>query len=328
MDKVHEDMEDRFGRRIYYLRISVTDRCNMRCRYCMPHGFSFLSHSDLMSYEQILKLAGLFIELGIQKIRITGGEPLIRNNIMFLIESLGQMRGLEELTLTTNGLKLGGYSRSLREAGVRRVNVSLDSLNRDTFKVITGMDLLDVVVNGIHKASSEGLSVKINVVALRGVNDGEFKDFIEFGIRYGCGIRFIEVMSTSLTSEYLSGSYMACDEIIESLNKDYHLIPLNEPGSTAVERLYGIEGHSIKVGFISPISKPFCSMCNRLRLTSEGILKTCLFGDDGPNLKELLDNGIPDEDIKRIIRREVYNKPLMYNLENCSSRVIMNRIGG
>jgi cyclic pyranopterin phosphate synthase len=328
MENISVCMRDRFGRRIYYLRISVTDRCNMRCRYCMPNGFSFLPHDYLMSYEQILKLAEIFVELGIRKIRITGGEPLIRNNIMFLIESLGRMRGLDELTLTTNGLKLGEYSRSLKEAGVRRVNVSLDSLNRKTFKEITGTDFFDVVVNGIRRARNEGLSVKINVVALRGINDKEFKDFIEFGLKYGCSVRFIEVMPTRYGSEYLSGSYVACDEIIKSLSTHYQLIPLIEQSSEAVERLYGIEGRSIRIGFISPLSKPFCSRCNRLRLTPEGILKTCLFGEDGPNLKALLDKEIPDEEIKRIIRREVYNKPLRYSLGDGSLRVIMNRIGG
>lgn len=328
MEKISGCMMDRFGRSIYYLRISVTDRCNMRCRYCIPHDFSFLPHDNLMSYEQILKLAGLFIELGVRKIRITGGEPLIRNDIMFLIESLCRMRGLNELTLTTNGLKLGEYSRSLKEAGIRRVNVSLDSLNPHTFKKITGTDFFDVVVNGVHRARYEGLSVKINIVALRGVNDVEFQNFVEFGIRHGCDIRFIEVMPTMPGSEYLSGSYISCDEIIENLRKDYKLVPLDEPDSSAVEKLYVIEGHSIRIGFISPLSNPFCSKCNRLRLTPQGILRTCLFGEDGPNLKELLESGISDENIKRIIRREVYNKPLMYTLGDGSSRVIMNRIGG
>lgn len=321
-------VKDRFGRKVEYLRMSVTDRCNLRCRYCMPQDVTFLPYRRVLSYEELLRLSDLFIELGIRKIRITGGEPLIRSNILFLIRSLGNRKGLEELTLTTNGLKLSGFALGLREAGIRRVNVSIDSLDRKTFASITGMDVLEVVLEGIVDALKEGLVVKLNVVALRGINDAEFSDFIEFGIEHGCSVRFIEVMPQACTSAYASGNYLPCDEIIARLSKRYMLIPIHVECYSTTEKLYGIEGQSIRVGFISPLSSPFCSRCNRLRLMPDGTLKTCLFGDGGLSLKEMLVKNMPDEEIKRAIAEAVYEKPYMLDIENGPHRLRMHRMGG
>jgi cyclic pyranopterin phosphate synthase len=327
-------LRDGCGRVIDYLRVSVTDRCDSRCFYCMPReGVPFLPPDRILRYEEILFLADVFLGLGIRKIRVTGGEPLVRKNVLFLLGELGRKRGLEELVLTTNGLALGEHAEALARAGVARVNVSLDTLDRENFRSITGRDGLARVLAGIDAAREAGLPVKINVVAMRGVNDGEFRDFVAFGIERGFTVRFIELMPQRYNRHCARELFVSTGKILESLGGAYRIEPLGtdegdaasgfyratEPGADTVpggpgpdaDRASGSvkPGRSTVVGMISPLSEPFCRQCNRVRLTADGTLKTCLFGEGGPNLKEMLNSGASREEIETAVFEAVRVKP-------------------
>jgi cyclic pyranopterin phosphate synthase len=318
-------LSDGCGRVIDYLRVSVTDRCNSRCLYCMPkEGVPFLPPSRILRYEEILLLADVFLGLGIKKIRITGGEPLIRKNVLFLLEELGKKRGLRELVLTTNGLTLGEHALALKRAGVKRVNVSLDTLRRETFRSITGQDGLEQVLAGIREARNAGLDVKINVVVMRGINDGEFRDFVAFGIGRGIPVRFIELMPQRYNGGFARELFVPTREILESIGGAYIIEPLGTDEGDAASGFYevrergsepvpasgsGRPGRSTVVGMISPLSEPFCSRCNRVRLMADGTLKACLFGEGGPNLKELIRTGSSKEEIEAAIFEAIRVKP-------------------
>ncbi len=319
-------LKDSYGRVIDYLRISVTDRCNLRCFYCMPaQGVSFIPCEHILRYEEILELADIFIEMGIKKIRITGGEPLIRQDIIFLIEKLGKKR-LSELVLTTNGIKLGNYVLDLMNAGIKRINVSLDSLNRGTYKRITRTGKLSQVICGIKEASRLGLKVKVNVVAMRGINHEEFLDFIKFGMDNGVNIRFIEVMPQFYIEGMMSKLFLPAKDILKKIKKKYEVISNGQKGS--VERLFTIRGTPFTFGLISGVSGPFCSRCNRVRLMSNGVLKACLFGKEGMNLKEMLKENRTKDEIKRAICEVVMEKPKRHLLTERKGNLVMHRVGG
>ncbi|UCB44630.1 MAG: GTP 3',8-cyclase MoaA, partial [Spirochaetota bacterium] len=321
-------LKDSHGRVIDYLRISVTDRCNMRCSYCIPEeGVKFIPSDEILRYEEILTLADIFIGKGIKKIRITGGEPLLRNDILFLIERLGT-KPIDEIVLTTNGILLGEYAERLKDSGVERVNVSLDSLNKNTYQRITKTDSLPRVIDGIHKANKSGLKVKVNVVAMRGINDSELLDFVNFGKKNNIGLRFIEVMPQYYSEEMVKDLFIGSKEIVSQIEKEYTLTSLKNSQKGSVERLFEIRETDYKFGIINAMSDPFCSHCNRLRLMANGVLKACLFGEDGPNLKKMLGENKKEEEISRAIEKLVMDKPEKYFIDERTTNLVMNRVGG
>jgi cyclic pyranopterin phosphate synthase len=320
---------DGCGRLIDYLRISVTDRCNFRCFYCMPgSGVPFIPVRRILRYEEMLEIADIFLEMGVRKIRVTGGEPLVRKNILFLFRELGRRKDLSDLSLTTNGTYLCEYAGRLKDAGVKRINVSLDSLNSRTFERITGLDSHRAVVQGIEKSEKLGLKVKINVVAMKGVNDGEFTDFVEFGMEKSADVRFIEVMPQVYNTSIVRDLFIPSEIIRRKIEKKYSLIPVPSPASSTTASLYRVQGSSIKLGFISPLSSPFCPSCNKIRLMPDGWLKMCLFGDSGIDLKSLLDKKTDRGKIKEEIRKTVLLKPEKHNLDKKKVNLIMHKVGG
>lgn len=321
---------DTYGRRINYLRLSVTDRCNLRCSYCMPaQGVPKLSHDEMLSYEELLRVASESVALGIEKIRITGGEPLVRRGLVGFVERLAAIAGLKELVLTTNGLLLGEMALPLRRAGVRRLNISLDSLKPEIFAGITRGGDLRKVIDGIAAAEDAGFPpVKINMVVMRGVNDDELLDFAALTLRRPYTVRFIEYMPTTREKGWnslcVSGS-----EILERIGRRYPLVPLVSAEMAGPARNFKLSGAAGAIGIITPISGHFCDSCNRIRVTAAGLVRGCLFADQGIDLKQHLrspDNG----ELRETLRRIVTGKPGRHRLaeEDGAGQVAMSRIGG
>ena len=283
---------DPFGREVNYLRVSVTDRCDFRCTYCMSENMTFLPKKDILSLEELEIICKVFIKLGTKKIRLTGGEPLVRKGILNLIRNLGKKigNGLEELTLTTNGSQLERYAEFLKENGVNRVNVSVDHLDPNKFKEITRWGDLDKVLIGIEKAKSVGIKVKINMVALKDFNEKNIIEMIEWCSFNGYDMTLIEVMPMGdIGSENRFNQYLPLSEVKERLSKKFNLI--NIPKKTGgPARYYKIESKKIDLGFITPLTHNFCESCNRVRLTCTGILYMCLGQDDNVDLKNILRN--------------------------------------
>ena len=283
---------DPFGREVNYLRVSVTDRCDFRCTYCMSENMAFLPKKDILSLEELETICKLFIKLGTKKIRLTGGEPLVRKGILNLIQNLGKKigNGLDELTLTTNGSQLEKYAEFLKENGINRVNVSLDHLDPNKFKEITRWGDLNKVLAGIEKAKNVGIKVKINTVALKHFNENNIVEMIEWCSSNECDMTLIEVMPMGdIGSENRFNQYLPLSEVKKTLYKSYKLI--NIPKKTGgPARYYKIEGKNIDLGFITPLTHNFCETCNRVRLTCTGILYMCLGQDDNVNLKDILRN--------------------------------------
>ena len=283
---------DPFGREVNYLRVSVTDRCDFRCTYCMSENMTFLPKKDILSLEELETICNVFIKLGTKKIRLTGGEPLVRKGILNLIKNLGKKigNGLDELTLTTNGSQLEKYAEFLKENGVNRVNVSLDHLDPSKFREITRWGDLDKVLAGIEKAKSVGIKVKINTVALKDFNEKNIIEMIEWCSLNEYDMTLIEVMPMGdIGSENRFNQYLPLSEVKERLSKKFNLI--NIPKKTGgPARYYKIEGKKIDLGFITPLTHNFCESCNRVRLTCTGILYMCLGQDDNVDLKNILRN--------------------------------------
>lgn len=318
-------MRDGYGREIDYLRISLTDKCNLRCSYCMPEeGIKLLSHDDILTYEEIERIAFVMAGLGIRKIRLTGGEPLVRKNITELIRKLKGIPGIQEVAVTTNGTLLSSIAGDLKEAGLDRVNISLDTLRSSVFNEMTGKDLLSEVQSGIRAIKEEGIPCRLNVVPVRGVNDDEAVRIAEFAQNEGIEVRFIELMpigcASSLKGIAMSELISMLEErfgeaaVIESSDKEAAarivIVEDSDKGTIAGPAVYytfkNFEG---KIGFISPLSRPFCASCNRIRLTAEGFLKLCLQYSDGADLKTPLRNGCSDEELAGIIEAAVAKKP-------------------
>ncbi len=283
---------DPFGRVINYLRVSVTDRCDFRCTYCMSENMTFLPKKDILSLEELETICNVFIKLGTRKIRLTGGEPLVRKGILNLIQKLGKKigSGLDELTITTNGSQLEKYAEFLKENGVNRVNVSLDHLDAGKFREITRWGDLNKVLAGIKKAKSVGIKVKINTVALKDFNENNILEMIEWCSSNECDMTLIEVMPMGdIGSENRFNQYLPLSEVKETLSKSFVLtnIPKKTGGPA---KYYKIEGKKIDLGFITPLTHNFCESCNRVRLTCTGILYMCLGQDDNVNLKDILRN--------------------------------------
>ncbi len=326
-------MKDRFGRELTYLRISVVDRCNLRCLYCMPaHGAGFESWSELLSYEEIVSLTRCFAELGIRKVRITGGEPLVRPNLAELIFCLREIPEIRELALSTNGVFLKPQARALKEVGLDRVNVSLDTLRRDRFQEIARMDRLHDVLDGIEEALHVGLEpVKLNTVLMKGINDDEILDLVRFAVQKSIEVRFIELMPThDLVSLDPKTRFLSAGEAKAKIEEEFSLIPVDTYFSSPAE-VFQIVGTRARVGFISPLSCVFCARCNRLRLKANGALKTCLHGKEDLDLKKLLRSGTPVGEIKTRIEEVVYVRPEQHFLNEPEVRhndFQMSHVGG
>ena len=283
---------DRFGRHISYLRISVTDRCDFRCVYCMAEEMTFLPKKDVLSFEEIEAIAGAFIARGTTKIRLTGGEPLVRRDIMDLVGMLGQRigHGLDELTLTTNGSQLRKHARSLFDAGVRRLNVSLDTLNAERFQAITRRGRMHEVLDGIDAAQDAGLSIKINMVAMRGVNDDEIEPMMAWAHGRAMGLTLIEGMPLGEVGIDRVDSYLPLRELHETLARRYTLTRLDKRTGGPARYVHVAETGGV-LGFITPMSHNFCESCNRVRLTATGQLFLCLGQEDQVNLRDALRDG-------------------------------------
>ncbi|HKZ79413.1 MAG TPA: GTP 3',8-cyclase MoaA [Pyrinomonadaceae bacterium] len=289
-------LQDSYDRAIRDLRVSLTDRCNFRCFYCLPHGEPPIAPKEqMLSYEEIEYACDIFVELGIQKIRLTGGEPMMRRDIETIIQKLAKLkaRGLEDLALTTNGYFLPGRARSLQEAGLDRITISLDSLKRDVFRRMTGVDVLERVLEGITAAKEAGLRpIKINAVIVRGHNDDEVADFAAFAREHDVGMRFIEFMPLDSGHEWNRKQVVSGREIRERINERFPLIPLNlARGSETASRFRFADGAPGEIGIIAPVTEPFCGACSRIRLTADGQLRTCLFSTVEHSLRDVIRSG-------------------------------------
>lgn len=280
---------DRFNRQVDYVRISVTDRCDFRCVYCMAEEMTFLPRQQVLSLEEIELVARAFVELGVSRIRLTGGEPLVRNNILKLFENLGRLDGLEELLTTTNGSQLDRYARPLFEAGVRRLNISLDSLDEEKFRRLTRTGDLSKVLTGIRAARDAGFDrIKLNAVILKGRNDDEILDLVGFAREEGLDISFIEEMPLGLIDEHNRAlAYCSSDEVRQTIEARHRLVPLAET-TGGPSRYYQLGESSSRVGFISPHSHNFCHLCNRVRVTVEGRLLLCLGNEHSVDLRDIV----------------------------------------
>ena len=322
---------DSFGRRIKYLRLSVTDRCNLRCQYCMPaEGVPKIRHEEVLSYEQLCRIATEAVALGIEKIRITGGEPLVRKGIVAFADRLAAIQGLRELVLTTNGVALRELAGPLRRAGVHRLNISLDSLSPEVFSSITRGGELSRVLDGLDAAREAGFPApKINVVIMRGINDAEISDFAAFAVRRSCTVRFIEYMPTRGVRDWQTYAVSGA-EIIERLRASYSLIPVQDREASQPARNFQLEGTAGRVGIISAVSQHFCNTCDRIRVTAGGVARACLFGkDSGVDLKPYLAGS--DQELREVLKQIVWSKPDRHRLSVNASEtawVAMSQIGG
>jgi cyclic pyranopterin phosphate synthase len=308
---------DPYNRRITYLRVSVTDRCNLRCIYCTPvKDVRLLDHADILSYEEILKVIRIATDLGIKKVRMTGGEPLLRRNFVHLVESACRIPQIEDVTITTNGVFLEELARPLFEAGVRRINVSLDTLNPLKYTKITRRECFDAVWKGLQVAETVGFSpIKVNVVAMRGVNDDELPQFVDLSVRKPYHIRFIEYMPFGRNSNWTPEKYVSSDEIRSKLETFGPLYKIPHSIHDGPAERYHFESAKGEIGFISALSHHFCPSCNRLRLTPDGKLRPCLFADDEVDIKTLLRDGCSREDLMGAFQQAIARKPRRHHAE-------------
>ena len=304
-------MLDKFNRNIEYLRISVIDRCNLRCVYCMPEkGVEFIPHEEILTYDEILKICDVVSELGIKKIKITGGEPLVRKDIVNLIRDIKNLDKIEQVTLTTNGILLYDMLDDLYDAGIDAINISLDTLKSDNFKRITRKDGLEKVLKSIDKAYDLGIRVKINFLAIKDFNIDEIADIASFAEDRDIDVRFIELMPIGFGQKYKE---IQSDEILSILESRFgRFETVTEKRGNGPAKYYKNENLKGCIGFISAISHEFCESCNRIRLTSNGFLKLCLHYNKGIDLKDSIRSGISDEDLKILIHDTIWNKPLQH----------------
>ncbi len=336
------ELRDALERPMTDLRMSVTDRCNFRCTFCMPsdRAYRFLPRPEILTFEEVTRLARLFLELGVEKVRLTGGEPLLRAEIEHLVESLASLEGLEDLALTTNAYLLPQKASGLRRAGLDRVTVSLHSLDAETFGRINGLGIeLERVLAGIDAAVAAGLGpVKLNIVMIQGVNDHEIVDLARFGRDHGCVVRFIEYMDVGTVNSWDPDSVVSAEQIVERVDRAFPLEPLarDRPGDVAHRYRYRDGGGEL--GVITSVTRPFCGDCSRVRLSAEGRLYTCLFAAEGHDLKTTLRSGAGDGELRDRIRNLWRRRSDRYSEERTDAleagrfvpadKVEMFRIGG
>lgn len=331
-------MLDQYSREINYLRVSVTDRCNLHCVYCRPkEGISMQGHEDILRYEEIIRVISIAVKMGLIKVRVTGGEPLVRRGCVEFLSALKRIDGLKDISLTTNGILLAEFAQKIFDAGIHRINISLDSLNKDKYFRITRGGHLDDVLNGIARAEETGFSpIKINTVAIRGFNDDEVLDFAQLAAEKSFQVRFIELMPVgeNTTLDY-GEDYIPASQLIEIINRRYELEPVKNKKnkSDGPAKIFKIKGGRGEIGFINPVSDHFCSTCNRLRLTSDGKLRVCLLKDAEVDLKKALRENCSDAELEKLIGDAVFLKPRQHDiictensLKKCSRN--MSEIGG
>ncbi|AFM24252.1 GTP 3',8-cyclase MoaA [Desulfomonile tiedjei] len=322
---------DAYGRTIQYLRVSITDLCNLRCIYCRPpEGVPLVTHEEILRYEEILAIVGIFRDLGIKKIRVTGGEPLVRRGVREFIARLAAMKGIEDVGLTTNGVLLASMAKDLRAAGLKRVNVSLDSMDRENFRRITGSDKLELVLKGIREALAVGFSpVKINVVLLQGINETDVAEFARLTIHEPVYVRFIERMPFGSESLPSSPDSFSAHRVLEMIRKEVGELkimdrePLDGPAT-----MYTLKGAAGRIGIIDPVTGHFCGTCNRMRLTARGTLRPCLLGSAEIDVKTPLRHGATPAELTEIVRSAVLAKPVGHPGEPQRMCDGMNTIGG
>ncbi|AJH00202.1 cyclic pyranopterin phosphate synthase MoaA [Clostridium beijerinckii] len=325
-------MIDIYNRKIDYIRISVTDRCNLRCIYCMPEsGISFFSHEMLLTYEEITQLCELFVKTGISKVKITGGEPLVRKDLNKLIKSIKDIDGINNITLTTNGILLEEQLDDLIKSGLDAVNISIDTLREDRYREITRVGEVHKVIRGIYKALKyKNLKVKLNYVPIKGKNEDEIIDIINLTKHKDLSVRFIELMPIGLGKDMAGYSDEEIISIIE--NKIGKMTPYKGKLGNGPSNYFSLDGYKGKIGFISAVSHKFCENCNRVRLTSDGFLKKCLQYEYGCDLKSMLRSGKSNDEILKIIEETIYNKPKNHHFnkenEKNSETKAMFQIGG
>jgi GTP 3',8-cyclase len=323
---------DQYGRNIHYLRISVTDHCNMRCIYCMPEDIQFRPSEELLSSDEIIRLANIFVSMGVDKIRLTGGEPTVHPDIVKIVKQIRANPSVKWITMTTNGVRLEKLAQPLKEAGLNRVNVSLDTTDRETFKKITLRDYLDKVMGGIDAAESAGLTpIKLNAVIVKGYNDDAILDIAAISLYHDWQIRFIEMMPLGSPTELQQNNIVTTSQMIEKIEGEFGKLRVGNNGDLDGEaRIYKINGAKGELGFISSVTNPFCAFCTRTRLTADGKIRLCLLRDDEVDLMTPMRAGASDEDLRKLIADGIWLKPWGHGLADgkvATSRN-MSEIGG
>jgi GTP 3',8-cyclase len=321
------------NRIINYLRLSVTDRCNLRCIYCMPEeGVDFAPHNQILSYEEMLRLVEISVKAGIRKVRLTGGEPLVRKGFIPFLEKLSAIEDLNEISLTTNGVLLKEFASDIKRCGICRINVSLDSLNPQKFVRITGRDYFHRVLDGIEEAERLGFHpIKINVVAMRGINDDEILDFARLTLTKPYHVRFIEFMPVGQNNTWTSDRFISANEILNTIRTLGELTALVHNSLDGPAQRYRLQGAKGEIGLIGAISHHFCNQCNRLRLTAEGHLRGCLFSDQEIDIKTPLRQGRCEEDLLEMVKLAIDKKPKDHGLVQTNPKKCvrhMSSIGG
>ena len=330
-------MLDHYDRDINYLRVSITDRCNLRCTYCRPkEGISLKGHADILRYEEILRVVSQTVKMGLIKVRLTGGEPLVRRGFVEFAGDLKKIKGLQDISLTTNGILLAQYAEDIFRAGITRINISLDSLDKEKYFQITRGGNLDDVFNGIAAAEKAGFApIKINTVLIKGFNDNEALDFARLAFSKPFQVRFIEIMPVSEVNASQPEAFLSTNEIFDRICKHFKLEPLTgkRNKSDGPAKIYRVNGGLGEIGFINPVSDHFCSTCNRLRLTADGKLRACLLNDVEIDLREALSRHCGDDELAGLIREAILLKPQRHDLD-CTDRHLkkchrdMSDIGG
>lgn len=333
-------IKDKLNRPLHDLRISVIDRCNFRCQYCMPADqfgpdFEFLPKSALLTYEEIERLAKIFVSLGVEKIRLTGGEPLLRRDMPILVEKLSAIEGLMDIGLTTNGVLLPKFAKDLKDAGLKRVNVSLDTLNDELFGIINGRGVgTGPVLEGIEAAKQAGLGVKINMVVKKGLNDSEIVPMAEYCKENGLELRYIEFMDVGSTNGWKMDDVITKKQIYYILKEQFELEPVDPAYYGEVAKLYRYKDKDVNVGFITSVSESFCSSCTRSRLSANGQIFTCLFNGNGHDIRNFMRNGASDEEIRERVRAIWNGRDDRYSDERTAEthknrkKIEMSYIGG
>ena len=335
-EKTPTQLIDSFDRRIDYVRLSVTDRCDFRCTYCMAEEMTFLPRSKVLSLEEIARIAGVFVQLGVAKLRVTGGEPLVRRDVTTLFQQLGALlenKGLKELAITTNGSQLVRFAPELRAAGVSTLNISLDTLNPDRFRALTRTGTLEHVIAGIDAAREQGFPrIRINAVVLRGNNENDILPLLDFALNRGLDIAFIEEMPLGQVN--LAGKpleFLPSDNILSGVEQHYNLESESAPDHSGPARYWRVDGSSTRMGLISPHSNNFCGSCNRLRVTAEGQLLLCLGNEHSISLRDLLRDGANDIELSNAIVTALNDKPKQHVFDQPDQPQIMrfmNASGG
>ena len=324
------DLIDPFGRRVEYLRLSVTDRCDFRCFYCIPKGFKEFTESDnKLTLEEIVRLIRIFSELGVDKVRLTGGEPLVRQDIVEMVSQIGALPGISDLSMSTNASQLAKHAKGLKMAGIGRINVSLDTLKPELFNEITQGDL-DKVLAGLMAAKEAGLHpIKINMVVMKDRNLDEVGDMVDFCLQHRFTLRFIETMPVGASGQKARDSYISLGEVRKRLEERFEFEPSKMKGAGPAKYLR-VKGKRLKIGFITPMSQHFCETCNRVRLSSEGTLYLCLGQQDRLELRPLLRQGMEDEGLKAAVMEAISRKPEKHEFNAQPEQVVrlMSMTGG